>query len=518
MFSSKHFESTFLRMGLQEKTVVIIGAGISGLKAASKLYEGGVKNCVILEARNRIGGRLYTVTGYKGRKYDLGASWHHDTLVNRLFLEEAKLASSEKSVNYVFDDDYAMLIDDFRGRVDSDEDLLLEILDDELASFVDLEYRQKLGTPDCSFHDIILKYLFEKRQFLSDAQMRYLPQVSRFLELWHGISWKDMSAKDSFFGHQGRNAFVLHYDKIVNRVASTFPKDWIKLGNEVQSVKRDDTVVVTTKDMEQYKADYVIVTVPQSILKLSLDEEARKLRGGIEFLPALNQNIRNAFKTISYGSLGKVVFEFETCCWSIKTTKIVTLAHSSENIVSRVRSANSWEQLVEISNNDSSDGACTAWDHPLFFVNLAKSTGVPSFVMLMQEPLTRYIETLANDKDRIYKFFEPVLNKIMTTLGAQKVENQMNYSGNKKTSGNVPILKNIISTNWGNDPYSRGAYSASSPGDDPIDMVTALENGQDSRIRFAGEHTIMDGAGCAYGAYESGIREASYVLENTKHC
>lgn len=42
--------------------VVIIGAGLAGLAAAHRLYEGGCKNVIILEAQNRIGGRVQTIT------------------------------------------------------------------------------------------------------------------------------------------------------------------------------------------------------------------------------------------------------------------------------------------------------------------------------------------------------------------------------------------------------------------------------------------------------------------------
>lgn len=48
-----------LTTGYQPK-VVIIGAGASGIAAASKLYESGFRNVTILEAENRIGGRVYT--------------------------------------------------------------------------------------------------------------------------------------------------------------------------------------------------------------------------------------------------------------------------------------------------------------------------------------------------------------------------------------------------------------------------------------------------------------------------
>ncbi len=38
----------------------IVGAGCSGIAAASSLFKKGYRNIVILEARNRIGGRTFT--------------------------------------------------------------------------------------------------------------------------------------------------------------------------------------------------------------------------------------------------------------------------------------------------------------------------------------------------------------------------------------------------------------------------------------------------------------------------
>lgn len=501
-------------MGIEEKTVVIVGAGIAGLKAASRLYEGGVKNCIVLEARDRIGGRLYTVEGYQGRKYDVGASWHHDTLTNKLFLEEAQLPPSEHGPRFVFDDDQAIIVDQHRGRIDFDPQMNLELLNEELSSFTDQEFHQKLGVSDCSFYEIVLRYLFEKRQFLTDDQIQFLPQVSRFLELWHGIDWTSLSAKDTYFGHFGRNAMVLNYDSVVARVASSFPSDWIRMKTEVNSIKRDGDVIVTTTNGEQFRCGHVIVTIPQSVLELSLEKSEPRKQGKILFEPPLRRTITNAFERMHYGCLGKVIFEFEKCQWSLERSKILTLANSNDDFAKEVRCAADFPQLLKsLEKNDGGDGKPKAWDHPHLFINLAKTTGVPSLVMLMQEPLTQFIESLGDDKNRVFEFFEPVVNKLMLELGSGPVFNAM---GSDVTNGESPTLKNIIVTNWSREPYSLGAYTACHPGDDPIDMVTALTDGQDDKIRFAGEHTIMDGAGCAYGAWESGKREADYVLANIK--
>ncbi len=53
--------------------VAVVGGGIAGLVAASRLVRSGFR-CVVLESRDRVGGRLLTHASTAGR-FDLGATW-----------------------------------------------------------------------------------------------------------------------------------------------------------------------------------------------------------------------------------------------------------------------------------------------------------------------------------------------------------------------------------------------------------------------------------------------------------
>src|SRR3954471_3966819 len=69
--------------------VVVVGAGIAGLTVANAVTHAGVA-CTVLEARERIGGRLHTID-LAGSPVDMGGSWIHHPIGNpmRAFAEQA---------------------------------------------------------------------------------------------------------------------------------------------------------------------------------------------------------------------------------------------------------------------------------------------------------------------------------------------------------------------------------------------------------------------------------------------
>ncbi len=67
--------------------VVVVGAGLAGLSAARSLLEGGV-DVVVLEARNRVGGRTHSVVEDGGRVIEYGGQWVGPTQDRALGLVE----------------------------------------------------------------------------------------------------------------------------------------------------------------------------------------------------------------------------------------------------------------------------------------------------------------------------------------------------------------------------------------------------------------------------------------------
>ena len=55
--------------------VIVVGAGISGLVAAREVRFAGLR-CTVVEARDRIGGRIWTRQHF-GKQRDVGATFVH---------------------------------------------------------------------------------------------------------------------------------------------------------------------------------------------------------------------------------------------------------------------------------------------------------------------------------------------------------------------------------------------------------------------------------------------------------
>ncbi|RLV91602.1 Corticosteroid-binding protein [Spathaspora sp. JA1] len=467
--------------------VAIIGAGVSGLKAAETLLNNSRapfqdNDIVIVDAQDRIGGRLKSdsTSSKHGIVYDLGAAWFHDTLTNQVLKDSIKYNYFDVKQDTYYDDK-DIKIYDRNGLIDISGLKINRVVED-LEKYIELYYHEDLNVPDMSLKDIVKKFINQYDFMLTSEQVDYSSRIMRYLELWYGISWDKISAKYSIMDHQGRNLLNKQgYYFIIEALLKQLNNIRILLNQPISKINRSNKtnskpICIESNTGLKIYCDYLIVTVPQSILQLPSNDPY-----GITWNPPLPNQIQDALSKIHFGALGKVIFEFDNVWWDETQDRFEILADSN----------------AQLSENITSPPK--PFTYPAYLINYASVHKKPSLVILTQSPLTDYLE---RNPDQAWKYYKPMLQTLV-------------QNGKKLTD---PI--NTITTDWTVNPYIRGSYAAVETGDDPSDLIIQL-SGEFSdcgfglnNIRFAGEHTIMDGAGCVHGAYNSGIREANWILQD----
>lgn len=131
--------------------IVVIGAGASGVAAATYLLEQGHKNLIVLEAEKRIGGRVHTVP-FAANVVDLGAQWCHGEKDNVVY----ELATSAQ--NDLLESNTAKY--DRFELVRSDGRVVDKAISDKLVSLavstVEL-YKEEIANYDGSLGNFITK-------------------------------------------------------------------------------------------------------------------------------------------------------------------------------------------------------------------------------------------------------------------------------------------------------------------------------------------------------------------------
>ena len=98
--------------------VVVVGGGAAGVAAARHLYESSI-DCLLIEARPRLGGRAYTVIDPSGFALDLGCGWLHSADRNPwAAVAEAQGATIDKTEEYPDYGSFAWLKDPDGNKIE----------------------------------------------------------------------------------------------------------------------------------------------------------------------------------------------------------------------------------------------------------------------------------------------------------------------------------------------------------------------------------------------------------------
>lgn len=275
--------------------IIIIGAGASGLLAARELTR--VKmGVLILEAQDRIGGRMYTnfPDGFTA-PIESGAEFvHGDAPISLELLHEANAEYTEMEGNtYQAHNDTVEKKDFF----DSDWEVLLK----ELKTLrYDMPLSQFL---DAHFGDARYQSLRDNvKKFVEGYNAADIEKVSSM------ALCEEWSEEEDPAQYRIRGGYEMMYEFLRREVEVN--GGVIKLNQRVTEIRWEKDHVEIRIGITTYTSQKCLITIPVSVLQT----------GAISFSPIV-PNVIDATKNIGFGPVVKINMEFRKAFWETDTKR-----------------------------------------------------------------------------------------------------------------------------------------------------------------------------------------------------
>jgi len=273
---------------MQKQTLIIVGAGITGLVAAYELA--GHFDIIILEAQDRSGGRIHTIV-QQGTVVEAGAEFIHGHLPLTFNLLKKAGIGTQKIEGKMYRYKNGKLVEQ-QEMVEGWDQLLKEMknagTDTTLSDFLNHHY-----PGDNSFKKEVESYAegFD----LADPS---LVSVKSLYKEW------SKEEGDNYRVSGG-------YSVLVDWLEAELVKKGVKLytGKCVKQVDwQENDITITTATEEKLYSNKLLVTIPVSMLgKVAA-------AGSINFTPEID-GYQKAAAGIGFGGVVKVVLLFEKPCW-----------------------------------------------------------------------------------------------------------------------------------------------------------------------------------------------------------
>lgn len=277
---------------LRRRTIVI-GAGMAGLAAANALLRVG-HEVVVLEARDRIGGRIWTSTQWPEAPLDLGATWIHGTKGNPLTALANTIQATRVATNY----DRSIVYGANGSQLtEAEERQLYRIREQVYAALQqaqDQETDQSIFAPVQKLATSTATAQLVNFVLSSDFEHEYAGSATVLSAHWYDDS--DIFAGDDVLFPQGFSVITSYLAQGIT----------IKTSQVVTEIHwQESEVRVITQDA-RYIADSVIITLPLGVLKSNT----------VVFVPALPAEKQHAIESLGMGVLNKCYLRFEEAFWS----------------------------------------------------------------------------------------------------------------------------------------------------------------------------------------------------------
>ncbi|CAF1462282.1 unnamed protein product, partial [Rotaria sordida] len=247
--------------------VVIVGAGAAGVAAAIELQSTNL-SFLVLEARNRIGGRAYTdQETFPSIPIDLGASWIHSYGPENVLydyhesfnVDEKKYSTGKYGICFDYDGQHFTSETIFHAR----------IICEKIFQHLELYTYNKKDYEDLSIEQVIKS---EYDRLVTDGPIkRFVDLMLSGEEQYEGSNLIDLSAKSHGLGSgSGNDQWVsFGYGNLLERIAKKHNLS-IQLNTFVTHINITDSnriAIKTSNDSSIIYCRRVIITIPLGCLK-----------------------------------------------------------------------------------------------------------------------------------------------------------------------------------------------------------------------------------------------------------
>lgn len=280
----------------KQQRVLIVGAGMAGLAAAKTLRQAGYE-VVVVEGRDRLGGRIWTSRAWEGLPLDLGASWIHGTEGNPLTALAKESKAETVATSYDRSEIYGSNGRLLTAKQERQLEQLLEEVEDALAEAQDADEDEGVETA--------VKEILDWQNRSEEAQKQIDFLLNSTLEQEYGGSTEDLSAYwyDDGEGFEGEDVlFPAGYHTLIEHLAQGVT---VKLNQVVERIAWGEGETAVYTDSDTFTGDAIICTLPLGVLQ----------SGTVTFTPALPDSHQEAIDALQMGLLNKCYLRFPTAFW-----------------------------------------------------------------------------------------------------------------------------------------------------------------------------------------------------------